>query len=124
MERVRGTAIPHGRGPTIVGSTGIPAQAAVAPMERLRRTAAPIGAGPPLGGTGSPAQAAVDTYGARIGDGCAHCRGPTKLEGRRLQPRRRSVPMECMWGTAASTGPGQPARGTGSPAEAAVIAYV
>ena len=39
------------------------------PMECLRGTAAPIGAGPSVGGTGSPAHAAVAAYGAFAGDG-------------------------------------------------------
>ena len=115
-------------------------------MECMRGTAAPIGAGPPVGGTGSPAQEAVTTYGAPAGDGRPHWRGPTsredgesclgggrclwsacggrqaplawayKLGGRGVPPRRRSLPMEHLQGTAAPIGVGPPVGGTGSPA--------
>ena len=98
--------------------------------------ARPIGAGPPFGGTGSPAHAAVGAHGAPAGDSSpqmprAHppgegesslgggrcprsaCGGRQislarahQLGGQGVLPRRRSVSMECLRGTAAPKRPG------------------
>ena len=125
-------------------------------MERLRGTAAPISAGPPAGETGSPTQEAVAAYGALAGDGCPHRRGPTnwgdgescpgggrcvwsacggrlppsarahRLGGRGVLPKRQSLPMEGLRGSAAPIGAGPPAggtEGTGSPTQELVAAY-
>ena len=46
-----------------------------------------------------------------------------QLGGRGVLPRRRSLPMERLRGTAAPIGAGPPRGGTGSPAQAVVGAY-
>ena len=122
-------------------------------MGRLQGTTAPIGPGPPAWGTGSPAQEAVAAYGAPAGHGSPHWPRPTslgdgescprggrcpwsacggrlppsarahQLGGPGVVPRRRSLPMERVRGTAAPIGPGPPARGTRSPVHEAVAAY-
>ena len=123
------------------------------PMEGLRGTAVPNGPGPPAGVTGSPAQVAVGAYGRPVGKDSSQRPGPTSwgdgesyLGGGRclwrasegwqfptarahqwgrwgVLPRRRSVPMEGLRGTAFPNGLGPPAEGMGSPAQAAVGAY-
>ena len=131
MERLRGTAASNGPG-QLAGGTGSPTQASVAAYG-ARVTATTIGAGPQAGGMGSPTKAAVGALGAHVGDGSLQRPGPTtwgdggscpggspclwsvcggrhppaaqaeQLGGRGVPPRRQSVPMERLRGTAAPT---------------------
>ena len=66
---------------------------------------------------------AVGAYGGPAGDGSSQTARAHQLGGRGVLPRRRSVPIEGLQGTAAPIGAGPPTRGTGSPAQAAVGAY-
>ena len=150
MERLQGTTRSRGSG---LGGTGIAAKEVVIAFGASARGGYPIGAGPPAGGTRSLAEAVVGTCGAPTGNGCAHRCGPTssgasgscprggrclwsacgvrqpaaagiqQLGARGVLPRRRSVPMERLGGTAAPSGPGLPIGGMGSRAKAAVRAY-
>ena len=152
MVRLLGMAAPSGLGPLARG-TGKPAQAAVGADGAPVGEGSPSGPVPPAGGTGSPAQAAVGAYGAPLGDSSPHRHGLTSwgegepcpggggclgnacggrqpplarahhLGGREVRPRRRSLPMEHLRGTAAPSGAGPPARRTESPTKAVVIAY-
>ena len=124
-----GDGSPHRRMPTSWGGRGVLPRRWSLPMECLPGTAAPSGPGPRAGGTDSAAPVAVGAYGAPVGDGCPHRRGPTswgdgesclrggrclwsacrarqpsaagthRLGGRGVLPRWRSVPMEGLRGT-------------------------
>ena len=77
MERLRGMVGPKTAQAHQLGGQGdLPRQRSV-PMERLRGTVVPSGPGPPVGGTGSPAQAAVGAYGGPEGDGSSQRPRPT-----------------------------------------------
>ena len=122
-------------------------------MECLWGTVDPNGPRPLVGGTGSPALAAVGAYGGCAGDGSSQRPETTswgdgescplggrayggrardvgsqtavahRLEGRGVLPRQRSVPMEGLRVRAVPNGAGPPAKGTWSPARVAVNAY-
>ena len=114
MEGIRGTAAPMAQARQLAGQK-VPVRRRLLPVERLNRTAAPSEAGLAAGRTQSPAKEAVAVYGAHAGHGSPHRRGPTSWGERKVLPRRRSLPMERVWGTAARNDPGQPAGGTESP---------
>ena len=120
MEGLQGMTVHNGPGAPS-GGTGSPAQVAVGAW--LRGTLAPIGAGPPARRTGSPAHPGGRCLWRTAGDCSSQRPGPTSSRGRGSglgggrclwrERGRRQVP----------NGPGPLARGTGSPAQAAVGAY-
>ena len=74
-------------------------------------------------GDGESSQAAVVSHEGLVGDGSSQRPRLTSPGGRGGLPRRRSVLMKGMQGTAVTNGPGSPTWGTGSPAQAAVVSH-
>ena len=85
-------------------------------MECLRATVAPIGAGPPAWGNGE----SCPSGGHCIWSACGRQQPPLaraqQMGARGVPPRRRSLPMGRLRGTAAPIGARPPAGGTGSSA--------
>ena len=82
-------------------------------MKGLRGTVVPNGPSPPAMGTARPALVAVGAHGGPACAGSSQRPGLTSLRGQGVLPKRRSVLMEGLWGTAIFNGPGLPAWGDG-----------
>ena len=142
MESLRGTSAPIGAGlaamgtgslaPVVIAAYGTPPEdgnphrSAVGSYEEDKSSQAAVAAYRALSGDGSPNDlppSAGETGGSCPGSG--RCPWSTyggqqppaarawQLGGCEVLPKRRSLPMECLPGTAAASGPGRPSGGRG-----------